>query len=283
MSLRTGLLACSAAIVFIACSGAPPSKTPASLPAPPEGFVMREIAPQTYELSEPVPWQANMLLAEMPDGELLLVNAPATESSAEQLWRYLRARYGERQLLVVNTHFHMDSIGGNAWLLAHGAKVIGSEHTAALVRTRAEHAREQAVAGVAVNAPSFAQRLEATRIAPPAWLFDESAGLALDFGGEHVQITFPGAAHSPDNVVVFLPRRSVLFAGCMVKGGGSLGFIGDADLRSWPQAIERLKALAPKIVVPGHEQRLDPAQLDHTLQLLAEQAADATGENAQPR
>ncbi len=95
----------------------------------------------------------------------------------------------------------------------------------------------------------------------------------MEFGTEQVRLLHPGAAHSPDNIVVFFPRRGVLFGGCMIKGGASLGNLTDADLQSWPAAIGRLQALSPRVVVPGHDERLDPGQLDNTLRLLAQEAA----------
>lgn len=89
-------------------------------------------------------------------------------------------------------------------------------------------------------------------LAPAARTFDEHEGLVLRFGAEEVRVVYPGAAHSPDNVVVFFPSRGVLFGGCMIKGSASVGFIGDADLDHWESAVDSVRALGAKIVIPGH-------------------------------
>jgi metallo-beta-lactamase class B len=81
-------------------------------------------------------------------------------------------------------------------------------------------------------------------------------------------VIFPGAGHAPDNAVTWFSDSGVMFGGCMVKGGDDLGFVGDVDRTSWPDAMRRLIALAPKLVVPGHGSRLDPEQLTRTLDLL---------------
>ncbi len=229
---------------------------------------MRDVGPGAVVLTEPHPWQANMLLVEMPDRTLVLANAPATEASTRALLGWIGARYGRRRLVVVNSHFHADAMGGNAVLHDAGAETIGSSDTAARIVARGPSMRDSLVRDHAAD-PTFADAMAATRFVPPARLFDPAEGLVLRFGGEDVRIIHPGPAHSPDNVVVFFPSRRILFGGCMVKGGASLGYLGDADTARWPDAIRALQALSPEIVVPGHEGRLDPAQLDRTLELLA--------------
>jgi glyoxylase-like metal-dependent hydrolase (beta-lactamase superfamily II) len=255
-------------VTLIGCSASGPAPAPRPAPAP-AGFVVRDVAPGALVLTEPEPWQANLLLVEMPDRSLLLVNAPATEASTRALLAWIGARFGRRRLVVVNTHFHVDASGGNAVLLEAGAEVIGSRDTAALIVARGRSMRESIAAEYATTRPTFAAAIAETRVAPPARLFDPRAGLDLDFGGERVRVVYPGPAHSSDNVVVFLADRGILFGGCMVKGGPSLGNLGDADIARWPESIRVLQAMQPAIVVPGHESRLDAAQLDHTLALLA--------------
>lgn len=253
-----------AVLMLALAAGAAASPAP-----PPPGFVLRDVAPGAVVLTEPVPWEANLLLVEMPDRALLLVNAPATEASTRALLAWIAERYGPRRLVVVNSHFHVDASGGNAALLDAGAEVIGSRETAKLVVARGRSMRASIASTYATTQPAFAKDIAATPVAAPKRLFDERDGLTLDFGGEPVRIIHPGPAHSPDNVVVFLPKRGLLFGGCMVKGGPSLGNLGDADVARWPDAIRVLQALRPTIVVPGHERRLDPGQLGHTLALLA--------------
>jgi hypothetical protein len=65
----------------------------------------------------------------------------------------------------------------------------------------------------------------------------------------------------------------LLFGGCAVRPAGtsSLGNVADADLESWPRAIERVKTRyggATIVVVPGHGPPAGPELLDHTLSLL---------------
>jgi metallo-beta-lactamase class B len=256
--------------LLTACAHSQPQPQPpaASLPAVPARFTLHELAPGTFVLHEAQPWASNILLVQMPDASLVLVNAPATEASTRILLQYLQARFGKQPLTVVNSHHHVDSVGGNALLLEHGAEVIASTQTAELIASNTPADIVSIVRDKLVP-PAYAPDFEHTRLAQPSRTFDPAAGLTLQVAGEDVRILYPGPAHSVDNVVVFFPARGVLFGGCMVRSGDSLGPTENADLAHWPSAIAALQALDPKLVVPGHGVRFDAEQLAHTLQLLA--------------
>jgi len=258
-------------LVLSACAHAEPHVAAApraeQAPAVPAPFTLFELAPGTYVLHEAEPWATNVLLVEMPDDSLVLVNAPATEASTRVLLGYLEARFGQRRLTVINSHHHIDSVGGNALLLERGAEVIASAQTAALIASDTPADIVHIVRDQLVP-PQFEPDFEQTRLAQPSRTFEAAAGLTLRFGAEEVRIFHPGAAHSIDNVVVFFPSRALLFGGCMVRSGDSLGPADGADYAQWPSAIARLQSLQPALVVPGHGARFDAQQLDGTLALL---------------
>jgi metallo-beta-lactamase class B VIM len=86
-----------------------------------------------------------------------------------------------------------------------------------------------------------------------------------------VEVFYPGPAHSPDNVMVWVPSSRVLFGGCAVKAlDWNLGNLADADVRRWPDALHRVMARYPKaeVVVPGHGDVGGTDLIGHTLDLL---------------
>lgn len=99
----------------------------------------------------------------------------------------------------------------------------------------------------------------------------------LPVTGERIVVSFPGAAHSPDNVVTFFEDRGLLFAGCLCFSArrDRPGFVGDANLLEWPETIERVKAIEARLVVPGHGAPGGPELLDHTLAALRRHAGAA--------
>jgi glyoxylase-like metal-dependent hydrolase (beta-lactamase superfamily II) len=103
------------------------------------------------------------------------------------------------------------------------------------------------------------------RIVPAARTFDARRGISFSFGGERVQVLHPGPAHSPDNVVVHFPARRLLFGGCMIKTGRSIGYTGAADLAAWEKSVKNLEPLRPALVVPGHGPPGGPALFQNTI------------------
>lgn len=149
---------------------------------------------------------------------------------------------------AIFTHSHDDRAGGLSALFARGVRVWATAETTRLLAR-----------------PGFAP----DSLEPPA---------RLRLGGLDVDVFFPGPAHAPDNLVVHVPSRRVLFGGCMVKSSDtqSLGNVKDAKLTEWPSAIARVTeryAGETTIVVPGHGAQGGLELLSHTTELLRRQAS----------
>jgi glyoxylase-like metal-dependent hydrolase (beta-lactamase superfamily II)/peptidoglycan/xylan/chitin deacetylase (PgdA/CDA1 family) len=232
-----------------------------------EEISIRRVADHTWIVTHAVPWPASSLVAEMEDGSIVFVATPYTSEATQALIDWAHARFGDAPLAVINTHFHPDAVGGNRAFARAGARIYGSERTASLVRESVSRMRAL-VTGALEDRPEIAARFARYDPLPPSELFDEREGLVLRFGSEEVHIVHPGRAHSPDNVIVHFPARSLVYGGCMIAARDHLGNLSDADLEAWPQAIERVRSLRPEILVPGHGDRTDPGLLDHTIELL---------------
>jgi glyoxylase-like metal-dependent hydrolase (beta-lactamase superfamily II) len=73
----------------------------------------------------------------------------------------------------------------------------------------------------------------------------------LRLGGRTIVITHPGAGHSAGDLLVWLPRERVLFAGdVLVEDGVSMVVDGNSD--ALIRALDTVAAMDPAIVVPGH-------------------------------
>ena len=129
-------------------------------------------------------------------------------------------------------------------------ETYSTPRTKELLAANGERVREECADALAD--PALAARVRATRVLPAARTFDEAEGMTLTFGDEVVRVIYPGPAHSPDNVVVHFPSRDLLFGGCMIKAGKSIGNVLDADLEHWEAAVHALEPLGASVVVPGH-------------------------------
>ena len=75
---------------------------------------------------------------------------------------------------------------------------------------------------------------------------------------------YAGPAHTPDGIFVYFPDEQVLYGNCILKE--KLGNLSFADVKAYPQTLERLKAmkLPIKTVVGGHDSPLHgPELIDH--------------------
>ncbi len=94
----------------------------------------------------------------------------------------------------------------------------------------------------------------------------DEAGTSISFGS--FEVTFPGAGHTLDNLMVWLPKKRILFGGCAIRAMSfkSAGNTAHGDIHSWLQVIKRSKDkyVEAKVVVPGHGEFGGVELLEHT-------------------
>jgi glyoxylase-like metal-dependent hydrolase (beta-lactamase superfamily II) len=73
-----------------------------------------------------------------------------------------------------------------------------------------------------------------------------------------------GPAHTPEDMVVYLPAEHVLYAGDVVFRG-RVPYVGQADSRHWIAALDQLIAVGAQVIVPGHGPHSTDAKKDLTL------------------
>lgn len=177
---------------------------------------------------------ANGLVIEESD-HAILVDTAWSDAQADALVRWSALPIAA----AVVTHFHHDRTGGAHALITRGIPVLATARTIALATERGEPVPEY--------------ELSERSLPELRWYY-------------------PGAAHSPDNIVVWHEPSRTLFGGCMIKelAAESLGNVADADLTSWVSALDAIEQTfgAPAIVVPGHGARGDASLLAHTRDLL---------------
>jgi len=175
---------------------------------------------------------------------VVVIDALGSPALAEALLAEIDRVTGLPVTHVIVTHYHADHVYGLQAFKARGAQVIA--HAAG---------REY------LNSDTAALRLEASRrelapwidadtrlVAADRWVEDDTV---LELGGERFEIRHAGPSHTPEDVVVFLPRLRVLFAGDLVFRA-RIPFVGQADSRRWIAALDALIPLRPALVVPGH-------------------------------
>lgn len=236
-------------------------------------LLIQPIEDGVYVVTHNFPWPANALLVKISAEDFVLVDTPYTPEATSTLVNWLKSKYKQCRLVVINTGYHIDNLGGNEYLLQQGIPVYGSDLTARLIDDKGEKTRAELMN--MLTAPADKYYYDAYKklvFKKPDHLFKINEGLKLQVGNETIQVYYPGPSHAPDNVVVYFTNRKILFGGCMVKSGESqnLGFTGDANPDEWYKSVEKVAAKFPqsRFVIPGHGNLGDISLLKHTLKLL---------------
>jgi cyclase len=172
---------------------------------------------------------------------------------------------------VVNTHSDGDHWWGNQEV--SGAEIVATEAAASVMATQSptEMKRFGALAGalrlagsiplpyprrpdVAAVAAYVSAALEPfafdeVRLVPPTRTF--SGQLELDVGGREVRLLEVGPAHTPGDLIVWVPdARVAIAADVLFIGVTPIMWAG--PLERWVAALERLLELGAERLVPGH-------------------------------
>ena len=153
------------------------------------------------------------------------------------------ARAGAPLTRILNTHLHSDHCGGNQALQARFPHVLTWVPQAAFPKVRAWDEEQ------------LTYRLTGQRCLPFRVDHALQDGQAIDLGGHGWQVHAMGG-HDPDAVVFFEPRHRVLISGdALWRNKVAVIFPeldGEEGFAPALQALDRIEALDPAIVIPGH-------------------------------
>ncbi|MGW3283461.1 MBL fold metallo-hydrolase [Streptomyces sp. NPDC001002] len=187
------------------------------------------------------------------DGESLLVDTLFDLAMTREMLDGLRPVTDDHPIrTVVNTHANGDHWFGNE--LVADAEIIASRATAEEMVTNGP---DLALGLVARTDPvgRFARHIfgsfDFSTITPTLATRTFDHELTVDVGGTEVTLINLGPAHTAGDSVVFVPSERVLYAGDLLFIGGTpISWAGPVS--NWITACDRMLALEPDLVVPGH-------------------------------
>ncbi len=189
---------------------------------------------------------ANGLLL-VDKNKAFLFDSPWTDSLTNELYRWITDSMKLKIIGFIPNHWHDDCMGGLRFLQQHGIPSFANQMTIDIVTSK----------GLPI----------------PSHGFKDS--LTLKLNKKTIMCYYLGAAHSTDNIVIWIPSEQILFAGCMIKSidTQNLGNTADGDLISYPQTIDSVRKKFPlaKIVIPGHGKAEGIELITHTKDLTISQ------------
>ncbi|MFJ8253304.1 MBL fold metallo-hydrolase [Streptomyces sp. NPDC094466] len=232
-------------------NAAPLPQAPTPLPGLGGEGVLHSVAEGVYAFVQPDGgWCLNNAGLVAGRGRSVLIDTAATEARARRLREEVERIVPGGPDLVVNTHFHGDHTFGNGQF-SDRAVIVSHEGTRA----------DSGEAGLGLRQLWPDVEWGATPLTLPTVTFRDT--LTVHAEDLRVELLHVGPAHTPDDVVAWVPERSVLFTGDVVWSRVTpyvlMGSVSGSLL-----ALERLRALRATTVVPGHGPVGGPELIDET-------------------
>ncbi|HEX3783829.1 MAG TPA: MBL fold metallo-hydrolase [Pseudonocardiaceae bacterium] len=225
-------------------------------------------------------WWVNNAGAVAGRDDVVLIDTCATEARTRRLLDAVAAATDGLPIrLAVNTHLHGDHTHGNS-LLPDAVPIIAHEAT-----------REGLIADQIIDGcPPFWEPLpdwgNVSRRLPTVTTRED---LTVYAGERRIELRHPGyTAHTPGDLVAWLPEERVLFSGDLLFHQGTpLVFMGSVE--GARRCLDWIADFQPDFVVPGHGPLIDAATLptvlathDRYYQLVTAAARDGLADGIDP-
>jgi glyoxylase-like metal-dependent hydrolase (beta-lactamase superfamily II) len=174
---------------------------------------------------------------------VILIDSGASAHSAAMLEKAIAQVTPQPVRWVLNTGSQDHRWLGNDYFARKGAQVHA---LAATVKTQKAVA-EQQISGMS---RFVGDQMKGTS-PRHADVVHPGSEVSLQLGGVQIQ-WMDSSAHYPGDTMIHMPKAAVTFTGDLVYVDRLLGVLPQSNVRKAHQAFERLRALSPAHVVPGH-------------------------------
>jgi glyoxylase-like metal-dependent hydrolase (beta-lactamase superfamily II)/dienelactone hydrolase len=203
-------------------------------------------APGTYANSG----HNNNLSFVVTDEGVLVVNAGDSYQLAKALHDEIKKITDQpvKYVVLENGQGHA-MLGSNYWK-EQGAVVIAHED--------AKHEIEaQSFELLRVMKERSLDKAAGTEVVLPDETFTDKK--VIEMGDETIELLYLGPAHSPGDIIVWLPCRKVVISGDMAFHQRMLPLFEHTDTAAWIETWEAFEALGAAFVIPGHGEPTDMA------------------------
>ncbi len=223
------------------------------------------------------------------DEDVVVVDTTGSLAGAREEIAELRKLTSKPVRYVINTHWHFDHVTGNQIYREAfpNAEIIASAAMREDMATKAEKSgkemaaglpqfisdlrdlleKKQNFAGEPINdaerksyqsdiaqAEGVVAEAKDIRITLPTIAIDQT--MTLHRGKRTIEIRQLGRSHTRGDIIVWLPEEKIAITGDLVVHpvplmGSDQSYIGD-----WSASLEKLRALQPRVIIPGHGELL---------------------------
>jgi cyclase len=184
------------------------------------------------------------------DDSAIVIDTGFTDEIGAMLARHY-ARITDKPIkVVINTHHHGDHSLGNAAFPQ--ARILSSEECRKL-------ALEHGPTWLSIIETTAGRKFPNTRIITATETYPKDSRTELTLAGVRMVFWVPEAAHTPGDMMIWLPDDQVLLAGDVLVNQVAPSF-RDARLPEWIKTLEEVQSLPIKTIVPGHGPLMSKAE-----------------------
>jgi glyoxylase-like metal-dependent hydrolase (beta-lactamase superfamily II) len=196
-------------------------------------------APPTYENTG---HNNNLSFIVTGDG-VVVINGGAAYALAEALHEEIRAVTDQPVRLVINENGQGHAMLGNSYWAEQGVPILAQEDAAA-------EFEETGHASLEASKAVLREKAEGTEVAAPTETFADRR--VIEMGDFRIEALNLGPAHSPGDIVVWLPEQSLVISGDMAFHERLLPVFPETGTKAWLESWENFEALDATYVIPGH-------------------------------
>ena len=177
------------------------------------------------------------------DDGVVVMNAGGNYLLAMAMHEEIKARTDKpvKYVVLENAQGHA-MLGSNYWQ-QQGAKSIAHRDAAAIMKRHGQKILNRA-------RKRLRDKMIGTRPTVPDIVIDDK--MVLNMGGKRLEVLYLGPAHSPGDLMLWMPKERLIITGDMAFHERLLPVFRYTDTAKWLATWEKFAALKPKYVIPGH-------------------------------
>lgn len=188
---------------------------------------------------------------------VVVVNAGASNLLAKALHDEIKAITDQPVKLVVNENGQGHAMLGNGYWVDQGVTVLAHEDAAAEFAERGADILHR-MTQYNTNEKGE-KRVGDTRVQGPTETFSDEK--IYEFGDFRIEVKNLGPAHSPGDLVVWLPKQKLVISGDVSFHERLLPIFDETDTAGWVETWPKFEALGAVYVIPGHGHPTNVAQV----------------------
>ncbi len=183
---------------------------------------------------------------------VLVVNAGGSYLLAEALHTEIKKITDQPVKYVVLENGQGHAMLGSGYWKEQGATVIAHKDAAHEIEEKSLDILEQ-------QKEVLKDKADGTKVVMPDETFEDKK--IIEMGGERIELLNLGPAHSPGDIIVWLPQKQLVISGDMAFHQRMLPLFEETDTAAWIESWDNFAALDAKYVIPGHGEPTDMAEV----------------------